>query len=95
MSDDNVIDIATRKKLEKVDTPEGETAQKFMRRWSKTIKDGKFNSVAIVVMDENRFCDWGILCQDELQQAIFTLLLEDIRNELKDNIFEYEDLESD
>lgn len=90
----NVIDIATRKPLERIDTPEGETAQQFMKRWAKSIKDGRFNSIAIVVMDENKFCDYGIITQDDNVLPIFCLMIDDIKDQMKGMIFGFEDEES-
>lgn len=90
----NVIDIATRKPLERIDTPEGETAQQFMKRWAKSIKDGRFNSIAIVVMDENKFCDYGIITEDDNDLPIFCLMIDDIKDQMKGMIFGFEDEES-
>lgn len=92
---ENVIDISTRKKIERIDNEPDDNAQRFMRRWAKTIKDGKFKSICIVVMDNDNFCDYGILTEDTLQEALFGYLLEDIRQEIKDNLFGYTDLDDD
>lgn len=83
----SVIDIKTRKPIEAIDTPDGETAQQFMRRWSRTIKDGKFNNIAIIVMDENNYCDYGILAKEKLDMALFCILLDDIREQMKESLF--------
>lgn len=92
---ENVIDIQTRKKIERIDNEPDDNAQRFMKRWAKTIKDGKFKSICIVVMDDDNFCDYGILTEDALQEALFGYLLEDIRQEIKDNLFGYADLDDE
>ena len=92
---ENVIDIETRKKIERINNPPDDNQQRFMKRRAKTIKDGKFKSICIVVMDDDNFCDYGILTEDTLQEALFGYLLDDIRNEIKDNLFGYTDLDDD
>lgn len=87
---DNVVDIKTRKKLERVENPEGETEQQFMRRWSKAIKDGKFPSVFIIVMDENEISDWGFISSIDRHYDILPLVLEDIREQVKQDILGWE-----
>ena len=88
MTDDKkIIDIITRKPVQIINTPEGETAQQFMRRWARTIKDGKFNNIAIIVVDDNNFCDYGTLYSSELKLALFAHMVDDIKKSLKEQLF--------
>lgn len=89
----NVYDLRTRKQIDRVDTPEGENIQRFMRRWSKTIKDGKFTSICILVMDGDNFCDWGILTDNDLQASLFAHLIDDIKEEIVTEVFGYQEIE--
>jgi hypothetical protein len=84
---ENVYDIDTRKKIERTVTPEGETQQQFMRRWSKTVKDGKFKSIALLVIDDSNYCTWGKIADSDLHQAIMALVIDDLKQELKYDIF--------
>lgn len=89
---DNVIDLKTKKKLERIENPDGETLQQFMRRWSKAIKDGDFKSVMIVVMDENELADWGFHSSIERHYDIWPIIVDRVNQEIKDDILgiEYE-----
>jgi len=93
MTETTVIDIATRKKIEHVGNAAEDDVQRFMRRWSKTLKDGRFKSVFILAIDENSFCDWGFLPHSEQHAALACLVLEDLRQEVKDEIFGVSDLD--
>lgn len=86
--ENNVVDFLTRKPVENVTTPEGENVQKFMKRWQKTLKDGKFKSVLVVGIDENNFCDYGIICDDPNQLALFVLMLDDVKEFMRDLVFD-------
>jgi len=93
--DSNVIDMQTRKAVEHVENVENETIQRFMKRWSKSIKDGRFKSVFIIAIDENNLCDWGRLSDNDLHTALAAMLLEDIRQELKEDIFGVADMDDE
>lgn len=95
MTESNVIDIHTRQKIERVENAENDTIQRFIKRWAKAVKDGRFQSVYVIAIDENNYCDWGMISASELHMALATMILEDIKNELKDQIFGYEDIEDD
>ena len=90
-----VLDIKTRKVIERVENVPDDDVQKFMRRWTRTCKDARVKSVFILVIDETDFCDWGFLPNNEHHQALACLTLEDLRQEIKDEIFGYEDLETE
>jgi len=92
---DNVLDIQTRKPIERIETPEGEQVQQFMRRWAKALKDGRFKSVFILAIDENDFTDWGFLPDTPYHSALACLTLEDLRDEIKDDLIGYADFEDD
>lgn len=84
---DNVIDIKTRKPINLVETPEGEKAQQFMRRWARAIKDGKFNDIAIIAIDDNNYCDFGVLSSSELKLALFGHLIDDVKRQILNQLF--------
>lgn len=95
MTDSKIIDIHTRKTVQRVENEDEENIQRFMRRWSKTLKDGKFKSVFIIAIDEAEYCDWGFLPLDKYHQALACLILEDLRQEVKDDLIGYEDFDDD
>lgn len=95
MTESNVFDIQTRAKVVKVENKADDNVQIFMKRWAKTAKDGRFKSVFILAIDEDNFCDWGFLSDNEYHEALACITLEDLREEIKDSVMGYEEIDED
>lgn len=93
MSDDKVIDISTRKRLESIPTEADTKPAQFLKTWMRFCKDTKVKSVMIVTIDESDHCTYGSLSDDEHHLALMALTLPDLEQELKDKIFGDFDLE--
>ncbi len=96
MSDDEpgkVVDIKTRKKITNIPTESDTKSSQFLKTWSKFCRDTKVQSIMILTIDENGFATWGFLSDDDHHKALAALTLEDLREEIKNDLFGEIDLE--
>ena len=82
-----VVDIKTRKRVTDISTSENAKPAQFLNTWKKFCKDTKVCSIMIVTVDENDFVTWGFLAEDDHHRALAALTLEDLREEIKDQLF--------
>lgn len=84
---EKIIDIKTRKKITAMPSDADTKPAQFLNTWKKFVKDTKVKSVMIVTVDENDFVTWGALADDDYHRAIMALTLEDLREEIKGELF--------
>lgn len=82
-----VIDIKTREKLTAIPTDPDTKPGNFLTTWKKFCKDTKVKTIMILTIDENQFVTWGFLADNDHHRALAALTLEDLREEIKDDLF--------
>lgn len=88
MTDEKVVDMVTRKPVEpSADAPD-DSLHRFMKRWTKRLKDDKFKSVVILAIDGDNFCDWGRFTESELHSALMCITLDDVKEDFRAEIFQ-------
>ena len=92
---EKVVDIITRKKITGIPTEDDTKPAQFLNTWKKFCKDTKVKTVMIVTIDESDYCTWGLLCDDDHHLALAALTLEDLREEIKQELFGEIDLEEE
>lgn len=94
-SPDKIIDIKTRKKITDIPTEADTKPAQFLKTWQKFSRDTKVRSIMIVTIDHNDYVTWGFLAEDDHHRSLAALTLEDLREEIKQQLFGEEDLEED
>ena len=90
-----VIDIKTREKVVSIPTDADTKPGSFLTTWKKFCKDTKVKTVLIMTVDENAFVTWGFLSDNDHHKALAALTLEDLREEIKDDLFGEFELETE
>lgn len=66
---------------------------KFFRDMAKFSKKNNIKSVMIITVDEEDFVDWVTIADNKHHMALAALTLEDIKEDLRDKIFEAIEIE--
>lgn len=82
-----VIDIKTRKKLVSIPTEADTKPGQFMNTWKKFCKDTNVKTIMILTVDEKSYITWGFISDNDHHKALAALTLEDLREEIKDDLF--------
>lgn len=88
-----VIDLKTRKPLERIDVDENTSVLQFVNMMKKYCKDEKVASVFMVTITEDRHVNWGMITKDEHDLLLAYATLDDLKKEILDGIFPELDVE--
>lgn len=92
MEDDKkVLDIKTRKAITCLDTEPDTKPEKFLQTWKRFCKDTKVKSVMIITIDDNDYVTYGSLIEDDYHESIAILSLDDLKEEMREQFFEYDE----
>lgn len=95
MSEEKIVDIKTRKKITDIPTDVDTKPTQFLNTWKKFCKDTHVSSIMIVTIDANDYVTWGFLADNDQHKALAALTLEDLREEIKEELFGEFEIEED
>jgi hypothetical protein len=90
-----VVDIKTRKPLERIETEEDLSVSQFMSLMKKYAKDEKVRSVFMLTISEDNDCNWGMVTASEYHLLLAYATLDDLKDEIRDAIFPQPELDFD
>jgi len=88
-----VIDIKTRKLIERIDTNEDTSATQFLKLIGKRAKENEVSSVFVLMINDENHVDWGMITKSEHHLLLAYASREDLKDEIRDEIFPVYDLE--
>ena len=82
-----VIDLKTRKPLERIETEDNHSIVQFMKIMGKYCKDDKVKSVFVLTINEDNFVNWALNTASEHHLLLAYATLDDLREEIRSQIF--------
>lgn len=82
-----IIDITTRKPLGNLDLEDSTSAEQFLSLMKKRFKEQGVQSVFILTINKDRFVNWGMVTASELHLLLAYATLDDLKEEIRDQIF--------
>lgn len=96
MADDKkVIDIKTRRPVERLDFEQDTSIVQYINTWKKYCKENNVKSLFVLTIDEYNHINWDMRPESEHHLLLAYATLDDLKREILDGIFPVFDVELD
>lgn len=90
-----VIDIHTRKPIEKIEIDENTSVAGFLTMLKKRCKEQNVESIFVLTVNKESHCDWGFVHKNEYHALLSYATLRDLEREMLDIIFPQYEIDID